>query len=69
MEREMTPETRELYEQANKARNDFRMGRITREECTRLIAPYAELYNKRAKEIAKEFGMKARMFSMTAYLR
>lgn len=65
----MTPETKALMEQAEKARNDFKLGRITREECVALIIPYAELYNVRAKEIAKEFGMKAKPFSMISYLR
>lgn len=69
MERAMTPETKQLFEQANIARSDFKQGRITREQCTRLIAPYAELYNAKAKEIGKEFGMRPKLFSMTSYLR
>lgn len=68
-ERTMTPETKALLETAEQARNDFRMARITREECVRKIIPYAELYNARAKEIGKEFGMKPKLFSMVSYLR
>lgn len=68
-ERTMAPETKLLLEQAENARNDFRYGRISREECVARIIPYAQLYNKRAVEIAKEFGMKPKLFSMTSYLR
>lgn len=67
--RVMTPETKVLFDQANKARNDYRLGLIDRAACANLIKPYAELYNTKAEAIAKEFGMKAKKFSLISYLR
>lgn len=69
MEREMTSETRKLLDQATKARNDYHLGLIDRPTCADLIKPYADLYNVRAAEIAKEFGMKPKKFSLISYLR
>lgn len=67
--RNMTTDVKILYNQANKARADYRMGKIDRATCADLIKPYADVVNAKAAEIAKEFGMKPKKFSLISYLR
>lgn len=65
----MAPHIKQLQAQAEEARAAYRAGHMTREDCNKLVKPYAEAYNTRAKELAKEYGMRFKPFSMAAYLR
>lgn len=69
-ERAMTTETKDLQMAAETARHKLRLGLITYDEARQVVGSYGAVYNTRAAEVAKEFGMKApKKFSITAYLR
>lgn len=59
----------ELKMRADQARSLYRCGHITRREAEEDIRPYAEAFNTKSKEIAKKYGQRARLFSITSYLR
>ena len=69
-ERGMTEETRQLQQDAEMARAKLRVGAISYDEARAIVGKYGEHFNKRAIELAKEFGMRSpKKFSITAYLR
>lgn len=65
----MTDEMKALAGAAEEARMKYRMGVISRAEAEFKIQPYADAYNKRSKELAKEHGVKHKAFSIISYLR
>lgn len=62
----MTEGTREA---AFSARDAYRAGRITREECERACEPFAREYDRLSREAAKRHGVRPRLFSLAAFLR
>lgn len=65
----MDPVIKKLMGEAETARAMYRAGQITRAEAEFKIQPYADAYNKRSKELAKEFGVRHKPFSIIGYLR
>lgn len=65
----MNPEIKKLMQDAEEARGLYRTGKITRAEAEFRIQPYADAYNARSKELAKEFGQRHKPFSIISYLR
>lgn len=65
----MNPEVKKLMQDAEEARGLYRTGRIGRAEAEARIKPYADAYNARSKELAKEFGVRHKAFSVISYLR
>lgn len=62
-------DAKQLLRDAEAARAKLRVGLIGYEEARAVVAKYAEVYNKVAKEKAKEFGVPFRKFSITAFMR
>ena len=58
-----------LIEEANKIRNQYRIGQITRDEAKLAIRPFELLFNKRSIEIAKKYGQISKKFSFNSFMR
>jgi len=54
---------------ADLARSLYRGGQISRIEAEEEIRPYAEAFNAKSRELAKKYGQRPRLFSITSYLR
>ena len=54
---------------ADHARALYRVGHISRKEAEESIAPYAEAFNSKSRELARKYGQRPRLFSVTSYLR
>ena len=59
----------EMKMRADHARSQYRIGQISRKEAEQEIQPYAEAFNAKSRELAKKYGQRARLFSITSYLR
>ena len=59
----------EARKQAEEARSKYRLGIITREQASKQIAPYADAFNHKSKELAVKYNCRAKAFSLAAYLR
>lgn len=59
----------ELREQAERTRFLYRTGEISKKEAKEMIKEYEDLFNAKAKEIAKKYNQKPRKFSFEAYMR
>lgn len=47
----------------------YRLGKITQEEAKKRIAPYAELFNSKSRELAKKYGQRPKLFSFAGFMR
>jgi len=56
-------------DQAESAKLQYKTGAITRDEAKELIEPYINEFNAKSKEIAKKYGMKAKLISFATYIR
>lgn len=56
-------------EAAFAARDAYRAGRITREECERACLPFAREFDRVSREAARRHGVRPRPFSLSAFLR
>ena len=65
----MNKETFELLQQAKQAAFEYNIGAISREECRKLVMPYINLYNKKAVEIAKKYGMRPKKINFCSFIR
>lgn len=65
----MQPHIEDMKEKADQARALYRMGKITRDEATEAISPYAEKFNAKSKELARKYGQRHKPFSISSYLR
>jgi uncharacterized protein YegL len=59
----------EVKRQAEDARRQYRLGIITRDQAAERIAPYAEAFNLKSKELAAKYDCRAKAFSLASYLR
>ena len=59
----------EIRIQAERARAEYRQGLITREEAKQRIEPFRIAFEKKSEELSKKYGVKAKHFSLSAYLR
>lgn len=59
----------EAKHKAEIARSQYRMGIITRDQAAYMIAPYADAFNIRSKELAEKYKCRHKPFSLAAYLR
>lgn len=59
----------DLITQANKAKNLYKYGIISREEALALIQPYIDKVNETSTKLAKEFNTKPRYVTATGFLR
>lgn len=59
----------EMKVRADQARSLYRCGQISRKEAEEDIRPYAEAFNAKSRELARKYGQRARLFSITSYLR
>lgn len=51
----------EIGENIQKYRKLYESGQMTNEEALEAVRPYVLAYNEKAKEIAKKYGMKAKL--------
>lgn len=65
----MLKEIEELKTRAEGARSLYRAGQITRTEVKEAVAPYEEAFNSKSRELAKKYGQRPRLFSLTSFLR
>ena len=50
-------------------KEEYRAGIITRDEAKERIKPYADAFNKKSKELAKKYNVRAQKFSFNAFMR
>jgi len=65
----MTNEIAKLMTIADEAKILYMQQQITRIEAKKLITPYIEAVNTKAREIAKKYNQKPRTLSFGAYIR
>ena len=65
----MLKASEERKDRADLARSLYRGGQISRIEAEEEIRPYAEAFNAKSRELAKKYGQRPRLFSITSYLR
>lgn len=59
----------EIRANAEKARDEYRMGLISLDEAKKMIKPYKEMFDIKSRELAKKYGVKPRYLSYVSYLR
>lgn len=57
------------YDKAIHARNLYRLGRITKAEAMELMADYVEEFNQKARELARKYGQRPKLFRFEAFCR
>jgi hypothetical protein len=65
----MTDQMIHMLEESKLAAAQYRCGLITRKQALEVIEPYAELFNRKAAEIAKKYNRKPQKFSLAGFLR
>lgn len=58
-----------MIEMAEVIREEYRAGIITRDEAKKRIKPYADAFNKKSKELAKKYNVRAQKFNFNAFMR
>lgn len=58
-----------MIELAEKTKFLYKTGAITRREAKEMIKPFEEAFNRKSKEIAKKYNVKAKLFNFNAYMR
>lgn len=58
-----------MIELAEKTKYLYKTGAISRKEAKEMIRPYEEAFNKKSKELAEKYNVKAKLFSFNAYMR
>ena len=64
----MNEYSKELKQQAEIARAQYRANYITREEAREQIMPYLDAVNKRSKELAKKYNQKPKLVTFASYV-
>ncbi len=59
----------ELQNQAERYRDLYRMGKITREEAKEKIMPYLDFVNNKSKELCKKYNQKHKKIIFSSYVR
>ena len=54
---------------AEQARVAYRSGHITRAQAVKDIQPFLDLANEKSRELAKQYGQRARLLHLTSFLR
>lgn len=65
----MSEEVKALKDMAEKGRILYRSSQIDIKEAKAMVMPYLNAVNKRAKELATKFGMRARKVSFYSFVR
>lgn len=65
----MTKGNEELYLLAERVKFNYQRKLISRAEAEKAIQPYAEAYNAKARELAKKYNVRPKLFSFTSYMR
>lgn len=60
---------KELRNLAEEARRSYRSNLINRDEAIKQINPFIEAYNKKSKEIAKNYNQRPKTISVASFLR
>lgn len=58
-----------LLQQAEKAKNLYKIGLITRSEAEKEIKPFIENFNEKATIIAKKYNQKPKLINFVGYVR
>lgn len=59
----------ELQNQAERYRNLYRMGKITREEAKEKIMPYLDFVNNKSKKLCKKYNQRHKQINFSNYVR
>ena len=59
----------ENYDRAIHARNQYRIGAMSKKEAMDFMADYIEEFNTKAREIARKYGQRPKLFSFAAFVR
>lgn len=65
----MNEEIKQLKQEAEVARAEYRTGCITRDEAKDRIMPYINAVNERSKKLAKKYNQKYKAVSLSVFLR
>ncbi len=65
----MTKENEELYVLAQRVKFNYQRKLITREQAEQALQPYVEAFNNKARELAKKYGVRAKLFNFTSFMR
>ena len=65
----MNEEVKQLKQEAEQARAEYRVGYISRDEAKERIMPYIEMVNARSKELATKYNQKYKPVSFSGFLR
>jgi len=61
--------SKKLLDDACRAKNDYKFGRITKDEARLRIKPFEERFNEVSKREAKKAGVTPRLLNITSFLR
>lgn len=57
------------YDRAVHARNQYRIGAMTKAQAVDFMSGYIEDFNTKAREIARKYGQRPRLFSFASFVR
>lgn len=57
------------YDKAIHARNQYRLGNITRSEALAMMDEYISEFNVKARELAKKYKQRPRLFNFASFVR
>lgn len=57
------------YDKAIHARNQYRLGNITKAEAMEMMDEYISEFNAKAKQIAKKYNQRPKLFNFAAFMR
>lgn len=57
------------YDRAIHARNQYRLGNMSKADALYMMGDYIAEFNAKAREIAVKYGMRPKLFSFTAFVR
>ena len=59
----------ELQGQAEYYRNEYRLGRCSREKAKKMIAPYLDFVNSKSKELCKKYNQRYKEVGFAYFMR
>lgn len=65
----MTNENEKLYLEAQRVKFNYQRKLITREQAEKALQPYVEAFNTKARELAKKYGVRPKLFNFSAFMR
>lgn len=57
------------YDRAIHARNQYRLGNMSKADALDMMGDYIAEFNAKAREIAAKYGMRPRLFSFASFVR